>query len=203
MSDYWCGHKVYDPSDLERRFCVEDGLGYLTVTTTEHLPPERENQLTRVRGVLDRIPPREADFVELYFFRRLRQTAIADIFNVSQPTVCYRLQRAAARIKYLLDLPEVSITTMEEDLATILMDPIDIKIMMGMVDTTCQSEVAKQMGVTQGFVRHRFFRSLKKMEEVPEMSTYIQLFHHVAANLNILKEVQRAQWAEPVIHLVS
>ena len=97
MSDYWCGHKVYDPSDLERRFAVEDGLGYLTVTTTEHLPPERENQLTRVRGVLDRIPPREADFVELYFFRRLRQTAIADIFNVSQPTVCYRLQRAAAR----------------------------------------------------------------------------------------------------------
>ncbi len=202
-SNYWCGHKILDPADIERQFSVEDGLGFLDITTNEFLSDERVEQLDLVKTVLSRIPPREADFVELYFFSRVRQTAIAHIFNVSQPTVCYRLQRAAARIRYLLDLPDYDEERIKSDLEGVLGDPIDVEILIRMVETTCQSEVAKGMGVTQGFVRHRFLRSIALMERVHGMEVYVDLFKHVSSNLNILREVQRAKWDEPVIHLIS
>lgn len=201
--NYWCGHKILDPSDIEQQFSNEDGLNFLDVSTNEFLSTERSAQLEEVRTVLGDIPAREADFVELYFFQRVRQTAIASIFNVSQPTVCYRLQRAAARIKYLLDVPPYDPYRIERDLSGVLGDPIDVKIMLGMIKTTCQSEVAKSMGVTQGFVRHRYLRSVSSLENLPGMSHYVSLFNHISSNLNILREVQRAQWNEPVIHLIS
>ena len=201
--NYWCGHKILDPSDIERQFSNEDGLAFLDVSTNEYLSTERSEQLGQVRTVLGDIPAREADFVELYFFQKVRQTSIASIFNVSQPTVCYRLQRAAARIKYLLDIPPYDPHRIERDLSGVLGDPIDVRIMLGMIKTTCQSEVAKDMGVTQGFVRHRYLRSVSSLERVTGMSNYVDLFNHVSGNLNILREVQRAKWNEPVIHLIS
>jgi hypothetical protein len=57
--------------------------------------------------------------------------------------------------------------------------------------------------VTQGFVRHRFLRSVAAMQSMAHMDGYVSLFHHVSSNLNILREVQRAKWNEPVIHLIS
>ena len=160
-------------------------------------------ELEQVREVLDQIPPREADFVELYFFQKLRQTTIAEMFNISQPTVCYRLQRAASRLRYLIDMPTHDLWLMEQDLRGVLTDPKDIQIMIGMVETTCQSEVAKGMGVTQGFVRHRFFRTIERLKKMRDMDQYVRVFEHVAANLNILKETQRSQWNEAVIYVIN
>ena len=202
MSNYWCSHIVLDPADIERMFSNEDGLSQFP-STTEELSDESKAELEQVKGVLEKIPPREADFVELYFFQRIRQTTIAELFNISQPTVCYRLQRAAARIRYLLDMPNYDPWLMEQDLRGVLTDPKDIQIMMGMVSTTCQSEVAKGLGVTQGFVRHRYFRSIERLKKMRGMEQYVRVFEHVAGNLNILKETHRSKWAEPVIYVVA
>lgn len=202
MSNYWCSHIVLDPSDIERMFSNEDSLSTYP-STTEVLSEESLYDLERVKGVLDQIPAREADFVELYFFNRVRQTTIAEMFNISQPTVCYRLQRAAERIRYLLDTPKYDAWLMEQDLRGVLTDPVDIKIMLGMVRTTCQSEVAQELGVTQGFVRHRFFRTIDRLKRMRGMDVYVAVFEHVSKNLNILKETHRAKWSEPVIHVLA
>jgi DNA-directed RNA polymerase specialized sigma24 family protein len=202
MSNYWCSHIVLDPADIERMFSNEDGLSSYP-GTTEELSDESKVELEQVKNVLDQIPPREADFVELYFFQKIRQTTIASLFNISQPTVCYRLQRAASRIRYLLDMPNYDPWLMEQDLRGVLTDPMDIKIMTQMVITTCQSEVAKSLGVTQGFVRHRYFRTIDRLKKMRGMEQYVHVFEHVAANLNILKETHRSKWAEPVIYVVA
>jgi DNA-directed RNA polymerase specialized sigma24 family protein len=147
--------------------------------------------IERVRKILDRLPVIEADFIDLYFFRHLRQTDIAAIFGVSQPTVCYRLQRGIQRIKYLLEVPKVNAVTLRSDLRRFFTDPTDIEILVLMYETTCQSETAKRLGVTQGFVRHRFVRSTKRMNSHPAMRFYGEVFTVVSDNLNLLREVQR------------
>ena len=201
MSDWWSGHKVIDPSALENRFSNENGFGFLDLGT-EEISEESALQLERVRKVLDQLPPREADFVDLYYFRRLKQTDIATIFGVSQPTVCYRLQRAAARIHFLLSLPSMTEDEVRAAVAEVLPDPVDVQVMVLMHQTTCQSEVAKQLGVSQGFVRHRFIRSINKLRGVEGKETLVTLFDLIAANLNILREVQRPTWGEKVTRVL-
>lgn len=199
MKGYWSGHKVLDPAELESRFAVEDGLGFLDVTGNECISEENVERLERVREILDQLPPREADFVDLYFFRHMKQTDIARIFSVSQPTVCYRLQRAASRIKFLLSLPRVDTVDMRKALSGFLPDPLDVQIMSLMYETTCQSEVAKRLNVSQGLVRHRFIRSIEWMSQATPMDYYAKVFRMIAENLNILREVQRPSWGIRVV----
>jgi DNA-directed RNA polymerase specialized sigma24 family protein len=147
--------------------------------------------VTRVKSIIETLPPREADFVELYYFKHLKQTDISNIFQVSQPTVCYRLQRATSRIQFLLNLPEVSVETMRRELIKYLKDSLDVDILVEMYKTTCQSEVAKILNVSQGLVRHRFIRSLKRLEKSPDASDYLKIFKAISNNLNVLREVQK------------
>ena len=179
-----------DPAELAARFANEDSMAFLD-SIFEEPSEEYRVLIERVQSTIDDLPDREADFVELYYFRGKRQTDIARIFRVSQPTVSYRLGRAAKRIHFLLELPAVDQAQLQQDITSFLDDPWDAEIMVLMYRTTCQSEVAKRLKVSQGLVRHRFMRSLKKMVSDPRMLLYVQLFDCISGNLNILREVQR------------
>jgi predicted DNA-binding protein YlxM (UPF0122 family) len=202
MSNYWGGHVLMDQRDLERMFCQEDSWDHLPTVWDE---PQEETLecLEEVRPLLDKIPSREADFIELYYFKKMRQMAIAELFNVSQPTVCYRLRKGAARLKYLLSLPEYDPAKMERDLQRVVRDDTDVQILMGMAETTCQSEVARNLNATQGFVRYRFLRALTLLEQRSDMAVYVELFQKVTENLNIMTHICRAEWDEEVIYSIA
>jgi len=191
-----------DPTEMASRFAVEDGMAFLDSIFEEPSEAAKE-KIEQVRHLMESLPPCEADFVNLYYFRGLKQTEIAAIFRCSQPTVCYRLQRATARIQYLMDLPDVDPRDLERAMRRFLDDPLDAEIMIRMNDTTCQSEVAKALGVSQGLVRHRFIRSLKRMQEVPALQLFVDLFEYIAQNLPLLREVQRTKRRESVTYVVA
>ena len=197
----WSNHHSITPSDLEGRFSDDDGISHMDSIFTE---PNADDvaQIDRVRSVVNQLPPREADFVELYYFLKLKQTDIAFIFGVSQPTVCYRLARAADRIRFLLNIPHVEEGSLTNDLAGFLSDPLDVQIMILMWKTTCQSEVAKQLDVSQGLVRHRFLRSLARMRTSARLAKYVAIFDYISSNLNILREVQRPAYSDRTVHCV-
>ena len=198
----WSGHCILDPMEMEARFADDLSLAYFD-RITEEPTEEDQAQLENVRAVLDQLPPREADFVDLYYFKKLKQTDIALLFGVSQPTVCYRLARAAARIRFLLNLPTIDKLQMAAELGDHFSDTLDVQIMVLMWETTCQSEVAKQLGVTQGLVRHRFMRTLNRMRNYPKFFKYVGLFDYISANLNILREVQRPLWDDKMMHCIQ
>jgi len=200
---WWSGHKVVDPTELEARFSNEDSMAFMDAVVYEAMSEEGEKLLQKVKGVVDKLPPREADFIDLYYFKNIKQTDIAAIFGVSQPTVCYRLQRAASRIHFLMSLPSFTIDELKEAITPILKDPIDIQIMVLMFESTCQSEVAKQLNVSQGFVRHRFLRTVEKMRKRGGMDDFVKAFDLIAANLNILREVSRPNLDPRIIRIMS
>lgn len=197
----WPGHLV-DPTEIASRFSIQDSMAHMDSIFSA---PSEESQekMERIKSILDNLPARESDFVKLYYFRHMKQTAIAELYGVSQPTVCYRLQRATARIMFLLHLPDVTEEELLEVLGEFLDDPKDVSIMVLMFETTCQSEVAKRLGESQGLVRHRFIRSLKRMQEDGDMERYVQLFEAIRDNLNILREVRRSSKDEPVTYRVA
>lgn len=79
---------------------------------------------------------------------------------------------------------------------------IDVSILVGMWRTTCQSEVAKTLGLTQGRVRHRFFKAVEILREAaqknPRFEPYHQVFSAISGGkkFNILREVKLPQWAD-------
>ena len=198
----WTGHQMVNPGDLETRFSNEDGISQLESIFTEPSEDSLE-KIQRVQGMLDQLPPREADFVDLYYFRQVNQTDIATIFGVSQPTVCYRLKRATSRIQFLLQLPPITKPELEDAVHGFLSDPLDAQIMVLMWETTCQSEVAKRLGVTQGLVRHRFIRGVKRMKDNGRLDTLADMFLAISENLNILREVKRPAWDGRVTHVIA
>ena len=183
MRGWWSGHKVVDPVELERRYSNEDGMSFMDAIFYDEVSEEGKELLVRVEGTLDLLPPTEADFVELYYFQHMKQTDIATIFGVSQPTVCYRLQRACSRIQFLLSLPALKADEMKAAMSEFLDDPLDTEIMLLMYQTTCQSEVAKRLGVSQGFVRHRFIRSIARMEKDMEAREQIETVANEAIDM--------------------
>lgn len=179
----WSGHSMIDPTEIESRFALEDGMAYMASIFTE---PTDEDlaQIEAIRELMESLPPREADFVDLYYFKRKKQTEIAFIFDCSQPTVCYRLQRATSRIQFLLQLPQVSESDLLLDMRAFLSDPQDVRIMHLMWQTTCQSEAAKELGVSQGLVRHRFLRSIKRMRQFVETAALQETLDDLKAEFN-------------------
>lgn len=174
-----------------------------------------EGHHPRLSSLLERIPPREADIIELYFFHEKRQADIAAIFNITQAAVSYRLGRGILRVKFLLDIPDVTVEQMREDLSEAfpgtpsLMsddDPdadlhIDARILIHMWMSTCQSEVAKTLNLTQGRVRHRFFKAVDRLQELakenPKFEPYSTIFSKISSKkFNILREVKLPQWSD-------
>lgn len=195
----WQRTSSMDPADLQKRFSNQDAISMLDNILDEPTE-EDEEKLEVIRGMLDRLPPREADFIELYFFHKMRQTEIANLYNVSQPTVCYRLQRATTRLRFILSLPEFDLRKMEEDLKKVFKDVLDVKILMYMWRTDCQSEVARHLEVSQGLVRHRFLKSIEALWDYPALEAYARAFKQISMNLNLLREVNRPQ--QEIDHLV-
>lgn len=194
-------NNTIDPTEIESRFTEEDSLAYIGSIFTEPSTESLE-KIERVREIMGDLPPREADFVELYFFKQLRQFDIGTLFGVSQPTVCYRLKRAAKRIKFLLDLPDIDLDVMRYDLSEVLSAELDVDIVILMYQTTCQSEVANQLGVSQGLVRHRFLRSMKIIDQIEGYEVYSRVCHAVIDNLNILREIPRSDVEEGLLRVV-
>lgn len=192
---WWSGHKILEPHELESRFSTEDCLFNTGISFTEEMSEDTKIKVERIKSFLDMIPRREADFVELYYFQHMKQTDIANLFCVTQPTVCYRLQRASARIKFLVELPNLTIEQIQKDLEDVLVDPLDVQIMIMMYETTCQSEVAKNLSVSQGLVRHRFIRSIKRLGN-DGYDELVGVYKKISENLNILREVQRPSLSE-------
>jgi hypothetical protein len=195
-----------DPSELASRFKAPDQEESKPDDDTEEDSSNEEslisslNYETQIKPLLDRIPEREADLIYLYYIQKKRQADIAEIFGVTQAAISYRLDRGLQRIRFLLSIPQVDEDDLRRDLPKVPFKDIDVNILVGMWKTTCQSEVASRLGLTQGRVRHRFFGAVKvldkKAKEDDQFLPYHKVFSSIASkNFNILREVRLPQWS--------
>jgi len=174
---------ISDPNDLSQRFSNEDRLGYegdgsdfeiealieqdLAPAPVEELITDDQPRLDfeAIARFLPRIPARESDLITLYYRDRMKQEQIARLFEITQAAVSYRLHRGIKRIQFLRTIPELDYGQFELELGPKFTEQ-DLEILWRMYETTCQSAIAKEMNLTQGRVRHRFFRSLSRIKEL-------------------------------------
>jgi len=220
---------AYDPEYEDEDDLCEEDADDISIEEFESYFADSENFEDRIEPLLERIPEREADLILMYFVHEKRQADIASIFGVTQAAISYRLDRGIKRIKFLLSIPQVSKEELRRDLPLVFtnLSPcprcqgkdakpqpdgcslccnegavnIDVDILIGMWETTCQSEVATQLELTQGRVRHRFFKAVKVLEGAAEKEEKFQPYYSIfsaisSKRFNILREVKLPQWAD-------
>lgn len=189
-----------DPYNLSSRFSTDDRLGYdfeipeqepegglyevdelieQGLAQLEEVVNQGKLGFYDIEQFLCRIPKRESDLIILYHRDKMKQEQIAKIFSITQAAVSYRLHRGIRRIQFLRTIPELDKDTFELELGS-KFSTQDLEILWRMYETTCQSEIAKQMKLTQGRVRHRFFRALNRIrelisDEVREKDVFLQM----------------------------
>lgn len=118
---------IVDPSEVAVRASRDPRTEIVDIDEAANITEEDVADLfaaddyeSRIAPLLDRIPPIEADYIELSYVRGKSQRDIATIFGVTQQAVSYRLERAIDRIKYLLSIPQVTEEELRADLSEIL-----------------------------------------------------------------------------------
>lgn len=193
-----------DPAELANRFAAPDAM------FDDEVVEDSDDEMVAVFTgdtyestivpLLERIPEKEADLIYLYYVCKKRQADIAELFSCTQAAISYRLDRGIQRIKFLLSIPKITEDELRQDLAD-LFEPIDINILAGMWMTTCQSEVATRLNLTQGRVRHRFFKAVERLKvaaaDTKKYEPYEKIFSAISAKgFNILHCVVLPQWKD-------
>lgn len=207
---------MQDPSDLAARFSNKDRLGYegdgsdleidaiiereLSPIPEEVMQSDDNFEFTSVEKYLHRIPSREKDLISLYYRDRMKQEQIARLFGITQAAVSYRLHRGIKRIQFLRTIPELEYETFELELGP-KFSIQDLEILWRMYETTCQSAIAKEMHLTQGRVRHRFFRSLSRIKEliIEEVRVREAELKHMACNGVSLSEEKHKMELDKIV----
>jgi DNA-binding MarR family transcriptional regulator len=182
--------KNMDTAELENRFSNEHKMQYMDSGfpyTFKDLEP-----------YLELLPKKEYDLIIMYYVLKKEQKEIAEILRLTQGGVSHRISRAKARLKFLVRVPKFTKEDLFKDLKEIF-DDLDLTILWGLYETTCQSEVAKRVGMTQSRIRHRFMKNLEILEKVKYAETYrryYEAFYLISDNnFNILREIKLPKWA--------
>jgi len=181
--------KNIDSSELEGRFSNENKIRYLDNNfpyTFKDLEP-----------YLELLPKKEHDLIIMYYVLKKEQKEIAKILRLTQGGVSHRISRAKARLKFLVKVPKFTEDELFEDLAD-LFEELDLKILWGLYETTCQSEVAKRVNMTQSRIRHRFMKNLDALDKVKKEEKYQRYYGAFKLisenNFNILREIKLPKW---------
>jgi predicted DNA-binding protein YlxM (UPF0122 family) len=184
-----------DPTEVQSRFAAVEPLLF-----EEH--EEDRLSIEDFEPFFKKLPSREIDLIDMYFKKCKKQKEIAEYFNVSQGAISHRLSRAMKRLRLLRDQPKID-GNLKQDLRELFTD-FEIELISLMINTTCQSKTAKLLNdryaltgkdiMTQVKVRHKFERSISKLEknspERPVYKQYHSLCVFIKNNLYMLHEVK-------------
>ncbi len=170
---------VSDPSAISSRFSESNAIGWdedfdiddvidNNLIAAPYDDDDQDDQNFDYQSIekhLSRIPAREADLITLYYHNRMKQEQIAKVFSTTQAAISYRINRGIKRIRFLKTIPDLDYDLMIKELSPHFNNQ-DLEILWRMNITTCQSEIAKQLNLTQGRVRHRFIRARDKIRDL-------------------------------------
>lgn len=202
--------KGIDSFELEARFSTDQTIKYDDI---------RESSVTfkELEPFLSKLPEREQDLIELYYRFRKNQKDIAKMFGVTQGAISSRLSRAMKRLEFIRDLPKIAIEDIENTLGNYF-EPVEIEIIKGMMETTCQSRTAiiinkkfnldnDKSRMTQVKVRHRFEKCIMQLKDLmkfdSELKPYYDLLIFIKNNLYKLHEVKLPHFKRPEFAVFS
>ena len=188
-------YKNMDPLEIENRFSDEKNFFYdqesSNLSYNDFMP------------FIDKLPDKERDLINLYYYQGKKQKEIAEIFSVTQGAISHRLSRAGKRLRFLRDMPKLQ-GDINETLKEYF-NEFEIDLINTMIETTCQSRTAEILNekyafegdarMTQVKVRHKFERYIdriknkRRTDNDSDLQVSLKLLEYIRENLYMLHEV--------------
>jgi hypothetical protein len=99
-------HKTVDPQDISLRLSDEEYQKFVQDLFKQGDGNYRSSR--KLEKLLKRLPPIESETLRLNHLKKVKQTSLARIFNVSQPTIHTRLSKAMKRLRFLSIYPDIA-----------------------------------------------------------------------------------------------
>jgi len=112
---------------------------------------------------LSYLPELEQEIFFLVFVRGKRQTDVAELLGVSQPTVSYRSSRILDKLAYLLVLMSVDVKSLVADLDFLKLR--EQEILMDLLELVNQEMTGRRHGVGQSSVKWIFLKTLRRLRK--------------------------------------
>lgn len=152
-------------------------------------------QLYRVQELICRIPAIERDVIELHFFKSKSQEQIGIMLGLTQQAVSHRMRRGMARLSFLLDHPELTVSKVRRDLRVVWPDAPDsmAQLLVHFSRTSSQTDTARHLKQPQQFVRRHLAAAVHRFKKNadPVSDRYLILLTRLLAHRSILCDVPR------------
>jgi predicted transcriptional regulator len=155
-----------------------------------------------IQPYLDRLPLVDQDVIDMHLRLGKTQRDIARILGVAQSAVSQRLKRAKKRLAYIGYISTIDTEALARDLARWL-SPLEIVIILTMMDTTCQTRTAALLNARHGWtgsealtqtkVRQRFRGAMDHLRDVS--GPCYHLLCTIQDNLGALHTMVQPQFA--------
>lgn len=122
------------------------------------------------------LPPMEAEIFWLLYFRKKNQKDVAQLLDLSQPTVSYRYRRTLDKLNYLMTLTAIPVREMLEQLE--FLKPKEREILHDLFFYVNQEMVGKKHGVRQSSVKWIFVKTKNSLDKL-ERESPDKYFHHL------------------------
>lgn len=147
--------------------------------------PQTHDDRPDLGALLDKLPPRDADLLELYLTPRTNprsQYELAQIFGVTQSAVSHGLQRAIRRLRWLVRWRHLDADRMRLRLTASGLDEDRVNILTYYWQTGSQLEVARHFGLGENTARTRLLTSLDRLAKTPGYEdvhrAFVELLNH-------------------------
>jgi hypothetical protein len=135
----------------------------------------------RLARILDRLPPKQADLIELTR-QGVPQSAMAAIFGSSQASISILLKRAILAVRALLSLPDISEESLVRDLTRHL-EPETVELLRVYFVTGSYAWTAERLQcVSHNEVRRRIIRTVRLLHDIPDATDYHAFFAYMLDN---------------------
>jgi DNA-directed RNA polymerase specialized sigma24 family protein len=159
------------------------------------VPRASDGAAERLQRLIARLSVREQAVVSMQL-SGLKQRDIASILGLTQPTVSYVVTSARKKMRLMATWEGVELSSRDvrSDLDTYF-TPTEVDVLVSIFETTCHSETARLMRLSQRRVHELHIRALEKMRSLAGLARAARVFGWLRDNYRLSHYARgRGKW---------
>jgi DNA-directed RNA polymerase specialized sigma24 family protein len=148
---------------------------------------QRAGRCRDLKAAISKLSAEDQELIRLRYRQGMTIRHIASHLGISSPSACNKLKRVRARLRVLVEIPEITPDEIRRDLTDVVApqripgyDPVEALAVY--YETMNQCETAARMGVNQSRVSYTVRETIRRVRDVYRLRRYRRAFSIIVEN---------------------